>query len=455
MTEEGQLDFTKAVENNQPSIFNPDGISNTIIRAGRNNHQWYGILSTVKYDMNDLITFSGGIDGRSYDGEHFREVFDLLGGSGWQEGQVSPDEPVLQVGDKYDYDYTGKVRQIGAFGLVEFKQDDWASFLNLSFANNAYGFVNNFTGFELDFVNVPTFTAKLGATYNFDDSNGVFINAGLLNKAQPYQNVIITNFWTDVQDGQVANNYENEDIKAIELGYTYKSKMFSANVNGYYTFWGNKPLDRLPVISEDENDPEANRIPVNIPGVDALHQGVEIDFAFKPIPNLSIEGLASIGDWVWDSGEVVKGVLPNGTRYSYQFDATGVHVGDAAQLQIGGMVRYEPFDDFYVKFKSTYFDKNYASFQPENLQGLNGGRESWLMPAYYLTSFHTGYKLDINDIDLNVRFNILNLFDAVYLTDARDNDDFNSPSFMDFDAKSASVFYGQGRRWNLSFQVSF
>jgi len=357
--------------------------------------------------------------------------------------------------DKYDYDYTGKVRSAGAFGLIEFKKNKWASFLNLSFANASYGFSNNITGFNLDFVNVQTYTAKLGATYNFDDSHGIFFNTGILNKAQPFQNVIITNFWTDDLDGQVANNYENEDIRAFELGYTYKSKMFSANVNGYYTFWGNKPLDRLPSIAEDENDPESDRIPVNIPGIDALHKGIEIDFAFKPFSNLTIEGLASIGDWIWTSGETVEGVLPNGVMYTYEFDASGVHVGDAAQFQLGGQIRYEPFDDFYVKFKSTYFDKNYANFQPENLQGDNGGRESWLMPAYYLTSFHTGYKFDIKDMDLNVRFNILNLLDAIYLTDARDNDDFNSPSFSDFDAKSASVFYGQGRRWNLSFQLSF
>ncbi len=453
--ENDQLDIESAIASNQPTVFNPDGISNTIIRSNRNNHFWYGILSTLKYDINENVSLSGGIDGRSYDGDHFREVFDLLGGSGWQLGGVDPDAPVLQVGDKYEYDYTGLVRSIGAFGLLELKKNKWASFLNLSIANAAYGFRNNFTGFELDFVNVQTYTAKLGATYNFNDRNGVFFNTGILNKAQPYKNVIITNFWTNDLDGQVANNYENEDIRAVELGYTYKSKKFSANLNGYYTYWGNKPLDRLPSIAEDESDPESDRIPVNIPGVDALHKGIEIDFAYKPITKLSIEGLASIGDWTWTSGETVTGVLPNGIAYSYEFDATGVHVGDAAQFQLGGQVRYEPIDKFYVKVNTTFFDNNYADFQPENLQGEDGGRDSWKMPSYYLSSFHTGYGFKLNEIDLNLRFNILNLFDAVYLTDARDNDDFNSPSFNDFDAKSASVFYGQGRRWNFSLQASF
>ena len=453
--EEDQEDIDQAILNNQPTVFNPDGISNTIIRSNRNNHFWYGLLSTLRYTLNENITLSGGIDGRSYEGDHFREVFDLLGGSGWQGGQVSPTAPVLQVGDKYEYDYTGLVRTIGAFGLFEYKQDKWASFLNVSVANNGYGFRNNFTDFEIPFVDVQTYTLKLGATYNLNKNNGIFFNTGLLNKAQPYRNVIITNFWTNTTDGQIANNYENEDIRAVELGYNYKSSIFSANVNLYYTFWGNKPLDRLPTISEDESDPEADRIPVNIPGIDALHKGIEIDFVFQPISNLAIEGLASIGDWTWQSGQTVEGVLPNGVPYSYQFDAAGVHVGDAAQLQIGGQVRYEPIKDFYVKTKTTFFDNNYANFQPEDLQGENSGREAWKMPAYFLTSFHTGYYRKFDKFSASLRFNILNLFDDTYLTDARDNDDFNSPSFNDFDAKSASVFYGQGRRWSMSLQVDF
>ena len=61
----------------------------------------------------------------------------------------------------------------------------------------------------------------------------------------------------------------------------------------------------------------------------------------------------------------------------------------------------------------------------------------------------------MNSIRWKLKFNILNLFDTVYLSDARDNDDFNSPAFRDFDSKSASVFFGQGRRWSFSLQANF
>ncbi len=446
--ENNQIDFGKAFERNQPTVFNPHGLSNTIIRASVNNHFWYGLLSTLKHDFDDSWSFSGGLDARSYKGDHYREVYDLLGGTGFRTES-------LQVGDKFDYFYTGTVNQIGTFALMEYKKNKWSSFLNASAARTQYGFKNNFTNFELEDVGVQTGTIKLGANYNLTDHSSLFINTGWLSRAQRYSNVIITNFWTNDIDGQVANTYENEDIKAVELGYSFSSSKFSMNLNAYYTIWGNKPLDRLPTIAEDVGDPESNRIPVNIPGIDALHKGIEFDFAFKPTNKITIEGLSSIGDWKWDSGQIVKGVLPNGVAYEYEFDAKGVHVGDAAQLQIGGQVRYEPIQKLYITFRSTYFDDNYANFQPETLQGSDGGRDSWRIPSYTISTFHTGYTFNAKDIKWNIRFNLLNVFDSYYITDATNNDDFNSPAFRDFDAKSASVFFGQGRRWTMSLQANF
>jgi len=446
--ENDQIDIAKAIERNQPTVFNPEGLSNTIIRSSINNHFWYGLLSTVKYDLNERWTLSGGLDGRSYSGEHYREVYDLLGGTGFRS-------EALQVGDKFDYFYTGTVNQAGMFGLLEYKHDKWSSFFNVSAAHTVYGFENNFTGFELDDVGVQTYTFKTGASYDLDDHSSVFINAGWLSRAQRYSNVIITNFWTPDVDAQLANTYDNEDIKAVELGYSFGSRIFSVNLNAYYTIWGNKPLERLPTIAEDPGDPESDRLPVNIPGIDALHKGIELDFAFKPTSQLTIEGISSVGDWRWNSGQEVMGVLPNGVTYAYEFDATGVHVGDAAQLQLGGQVRYAPVKDLYFTFRTTYFDNHYANFQPEDLQGPDSRRESWLLPSYAISTLHAGYGWYVNDIKLNLRFNLLNVFDTVYLSDATDNDDFNSPAFRDFDAKSASVFFGQGRRWNVSLQANF
>ncbi len=447
--ENNQLDFDRAIELNQPNDFlNPLGKSNAILRASVNNHFWYGLLSTVKYELSPMLTLSGGIDARYYQGDHYREVYDLLGGTGF----VAPEGDNLQVGDRYDWDYSGFVQQLGGFGLLEYKQEKWSSFINASYASIGYKFRNNFTDFEIDWVPVSTNTIKGGANYNINRQNSIFFNVGLLNRSQPYRNVIITNVWTTANDGQVAQDYDNQKVRAIELGYSFGSPMFSVNVNGYYTNWGNKPLDRLPSVPEEPGSDE--RVPVNITGIDALHKGIEIDFAFKPNSKLSIEGLASIGDWTWNSSETALVALPTYV-YEFEFDAKGVHIGDAAQYQFGGMIRYAPIKGAYVKLKAVHFAKNYAAFNPEDLQGDNGGRDSWQLPNYTLFSFHAGYSFKIKKMNCNLRLNVINLLDEFYISDARNNDNFNTPFYEDFDAKSASVHFGQGRRGTVSFQISF
>ena len=81
-TEDGQYDIEAAIEHNQSTNFaKPDDRSEHIIRAGNNDHFWTGILSTIRFDINKEFILSGGIDGRYYRGDHYRSVYDLLGGS--------------------------------------------------------------------------------------------------------------------------------------------------------------------------------------------------------------------------------------------------------------------------------------------------------------------------------------------------------------------------------------
>lgn len=487
--EDGQMDFAAVAEANSPNdFFNPEGRSNMIIRASNNDHFWYGILSTLQFNINDRWTLSGGIDGRSYRGDHYRTVYDLLGGNGFSsEGnfQIDQRNTLLREGDRTQYDYSGFVRWGGLFGLLEYKQDRWSAFVNVSSAITGYS-AEDFmkpkvvnladTSFLVAFgdsvavgdqtytldspeaqnsivpwVYLPSTTIKGGAAYKINDFHGIFVNVGYISKAQRFNNVINTNRFGE--ELQLFENYDNEKITAFELGYNYKSQRFSANLNGYYTIWENKPLDSTPTVPLEEGEEDSERVPINIPGIDALHKGIELDFAYKPFKQLTIEGVVSVGDWIWNSSETAMIEIP--TRIvEYEFDAKGVHVGDAAQIQYGGLVRYEPIKGLYVKVNVTHFAKNYANFQPETLQGEDGGRESWQLPNYTVFNGHAGYSFKVKDVHLSVRANVLNLMDETFITDARNNDPFNTPAFNDFDAKSASVHFGQGRRYTLSLQIS-
>ena len=180
---------------------------------------------------------------------------------------------------------------------------------------------------------------------------------------------------------------------------------------------------------------------------------------------LSIEALLSLGDWRWTSGgEAILLDYDNnapsvelGHTHSdtLRYDADGVHVGDAAQTQYGLSIRYEPTYNSYVKLRGTYFSNYYSDFDAGTLKGENSGRESWVIPAYQIFDLHTGYKFKLSEKNkLDVRLSVLNLLDEIYISDATNNDEYSS-NYNDFDAKSASVFFGLGRRLNLAVKFSF
>ena len=100
------------------------------------------------------------------------------------------------------------------------------------------------------------------------------------------------------------------------------------------------------------------------------------------------------------------------------------------------------------------FDNHYADFNPFNLKDGNEGRDSWKIPAYQLFDFHAGYRFDYQKVFVDLKFNILNVLNTTYISDARNNDPYTQ-NINNFDAASASVFFGMGRRFTTSFKLSF
>ena len=192
--------------------------------------------------------------------------------------------------------------------------------------------------------------------------------------------------------------------------------------------------------------------------------GIEFDGIYKIHKKVDIEGMISIGDWTWQSSEIIDVV---GTKF--EFDARGVHVGDAAQTTLSASVRYEPIKNSYFRVRYTYFDRYYSNFDPFSLNVAlgNGGKESWRITnynfnhslnafrnffgtGYGLVDISAGYRYKLNKSSLNFRANIFNATNALYISDARNNQNGGG-----FDAESSGVFFGQGLRFNFSLGFEF
>ena len=268
------------------------------------------------------------------------------------------------------------------------------------------------------------------------------MNIGYLEKAPKFRNIF--DF-----DNRLFANIRNEEVAAIELGHSYSSNKISSNLNLYHTQWRNKPQSGSAVVGGEP-------IMYNINGINALHKGVEFDVSIKVTEKISLELLSSVGDWRWTSGDTIRSYDDNNQLIGLDyFDASGVHVGDAAQLQLGSSLRYQFDKNAYIKLKAMRFDNHYADFNPFDLQGEDVGRDSWKTPAYSLLDLHGGYRFRYAGVHFDFKINVLNVLNTKYISDALNNDSYISGNKFNFDAASASVFMGMGRRLTSSLKISF
>lgn len=454
--------------------------SNQVLLSSVNNHFWLGYLTQFSYQHSENLSFAGGLDFRYYKGTHYQVIRDLLGGDYFVDASdKNSGDAMQQVGDKitlnpYNNHRDGFVTWGGMFGQMEYTSTRWTTFINLSTVVNGYKGIDYFQEkmltvgdtvlrigyddtvtyqgntydrnspglqyYQTDWKYIPGFTFKTGAGYTISENATAFFNTGYLVRTPMYSNVINSN------NNNFFDEIVNEKILAFEAGYSYAKKKFGINLNAYATNWKNKPSPNGLNV-KDPIDPDV-QYQINIPGMNAVHYGGEVDIAWKINDKLSTEIMVSYGDWRWASKKSI---------YVYQidstitFDATGVHVGDAAQSTYSISLRYEPVKNFYVKVQYMYFDRYYAQFNPFTLNGANSGHDAWKLPSYGLMNVFAGYRYKMKKSELFFSGSVTNAINSTYIADA--NDSYYSP--YNFDARSAAVMFGQGLRYNISVSLQF
>ena len=475
---DGQVDFQKFYDTHTtPNIFGQLPIdqqysdslvkSSRILRKMHNNHNWVGALATFRFDAAEKLVVSGGLDWRTYKGEHYSTVYDLLGGHYFVDAENANDSDHMHfVGDTIGYHNESYVRWGGAFALLEYKTHRFNTFLNLSAVYQDYKRSDFFLSPEdqtTDWKRIPGYTIKAGGNLNASEWIDVYANLGHLNRTPVFRNVI------DFSNNFVGN-IENEKINSVELGVKFSKYPFSSNLNVYFTDWQNRPLNSLLRVET----PDGDILRANINSMSAFHQGVEWDFAYQIGRDITLEGFTSYGDWRWTSSSDSLQLIDQDTNTPYlneegdpvtiSYNANGVSVGDAPQSQFGLAFRYKK-NGFYIKPRFTYFDRFYADFDPFSLYDENEGRQSWKMPAYGLLDLHTGYTMKLNESQIDYRLSMYNILNTTYLINAQNNDPHGEWYFNNgqtyaftennFDAASASVYMGYGFRMNFSVRVRF
>lgn len=436
------IDFDKIIEENEA---NGIGGSTDIISASRNSHEWYGILSTYKSNVNDKLVISGGLDARYYVGSHWYEVDDLLGGQFFldNEDDTFAFGKALKVGDRYNKDYDGIVKRYGVFGQAEYQVNDEVNvFIAADVSNTNYSkeeFMNNeiVGSRKSDAANFLGFGIKGGGNYNLDGNNNIFVNVGYFSKAPFLDGVVF------LEDDLLDLNEEalNEKVFSAEIGYGYRSEKLSANVNIYYTNW----LDKAEAGSLQGTDDQLYFY--NLQGIDALHQGIEIDFRYKATDKLTVTGMASLGDWKWtsDVSAIVRDQAGNQIGDEIEVFSDGLKVGDAAQttFAFGASYKLDTKSNLYVDY--NFAGDNYASYDVTN-RGSDDLPDVWTLPDFGLFDVGLSHSFDLGSFEATLNGKINNVFNTEYISDAND---------IDGTSTTALVYYGAGRTYSVGLKVNF
>lgn len=448
------------------------GESNYAIRSSVNNHAWYGVVSNFGHKFNDNLTFNLGLDLRSYQGDHFRQLTNLMGGSYLVDRTTSrlrdPEARLTNTfstnpwkvlsgfaknpEDKYGYDYSETINYGGLFTQLEYANDRFSAFFQ--------GAISNQTNQRWDYyqytpqeeksekVSNVGYNVKGGLSYNIDNKHTFFGNAGVYSR-QPYHDNIFISF------GNTVNPYtKNEDIVGLELGYKFVSEFVSVNVNAYKTTWANRVESAVRTVeADDPNYPQLagqQLFTVNR-GVKQDHQGIELNIQAKPLYNLEVKGFASIGDWRY-KGSVVseirtedREILETSTN-----DIDGGKVGNAAQTSFGLGAKYKILPNLSIDADYRYYQNFYANVQrKENLE----------LPSFGLIDAGVSYALNLTDKNrLSFRVNVNNLFDTEYISQSNTANMLTGAegetAYKGINTTN-QVYFGYGRTWNASVKFTF
>ena len=188
---DGTVDLDRIVRENQAVI---DFGAESILRASRNDHSWYGILSSYTQELTDNFSILAGLDLRYYKGEHFREVTDLLGATYWlDDDDINDRVHAATNGSLIDYHNDGIVNWAGGFLQAEYNEDKLAAFVTLNASNTGYTRIDYFNNYDSDADNAAAglanqevgsfdffgFGVKGGANYNVTEVHNIFCQCRL------------------------------------------------------------------------------------------------------------------------------------------------------------------------------------------------------------------------------------------------------------------------------------
>lgn len=305
------------------------------------------------YNFTDTTKFLFNLSYQNYKSELYREVKDLLGAdfvlnrdpfaatnnagtSGlYDEGETNV---AKRVGDKMGYDYIFRRQEIKANPGLKFQSgrfDVFVSALAAYSSSNREGLYNHYLykdsfGKSKDY-NFFDFGLKGRVVYKVDGRNFLVYNGAYFSQAPFLEDLFIN----PRANASVAPNLNNAVINANDLSYVLNSPFIKVRLTGYLVDTQNDTsvqrffADGIQLSREGQDGVKTTVqsafVTQTMTNVEKRNMGAEFGIDVKVLPTLSLQGLASYGQYTYK----------NDPQAYFSSDAAGVFENGLSYLDIG------------------------------------------------------------------------------------------------------------------------
>lgn len=442
-------------------------------RAFTNSHQWYGIISDFNYSFNDYIKAGIGVDLRYSKGTNYVRLNNLLGADAYFDF-FDRNQPVHTVSTTYDtsissvwnvfrdtekdekifFHADGLVKWGGLFGHISYNKDKINTFFQAAFSdqlfkrNDYFNYLSSDPQQSTDWISIFGGNVKAGINYTLNSQSQIYYNAGFYSK-QPGFEVVFLDFNNTINEA-----YKNEKVFSTELGYGFQNDKFSLKANVYLTKWTDRfiSIDYVDAVQDIQGS-------AKILNLGQIHKGLEFETIYKPIQNLSLKGMLSIGDWRYAND--VSGVAfdtENQALGDVYLNLKNVKVPDAAQFTALLGLNYQIGKNLQFNIHQFYADQLYAAIAPDD--NWENHDTALKLPAYSLIDTRMSYKLLLTNTYIKallLNFSIDNLFNETYISESSTNYPLaTNPSDNWKGINTANkVFFGFGRTYRMNLNIKF
>ena len=446
--------------------------------ASMNRHIWYGLITTFQHHFNENLNWVSGVDLRYYVGQHYRKVESLLGNSfyvsnkdinnpqnfisyetGSNFGQFSENSHITD-NNVLQYHNDGLVKWAGFFTQLEYSSNKLSAFSSFSLSNQGFKRIDYFNYLDNDSLQSTDWqqflggTFKAGLNYNIHPNMRLFFNGGYFSKQPIFSNIFLR--YRNI----INENAKNQTVNAYEIGYSYFNGSLDIDFNAYHTVWGNRQFTRNMFLDNQD-------VLYVFDNISQTHKGIELEIRKKFNKKFSIDGMMSIGDWIYTTNFNAVGTIldlwgdPTGETQDsvLVLYGNGLKVGDAAQRTYSITFNYKPIKE--LKFSATYYvaDHLYAPYNIYEEQFYEEGGQVTKLPSYGIGRVGVYFNKKIGDRLLSLRMNVNNVFNTLYLAELNTNalnssGELYTPDQSAFYTKNKGYF-GFGRTWNFGIKFSF